>query len=146
MRTTKKVWRCGTTSEEPMYTTLFTNGESSNCIIVCYSSRRDQSEEKEYTLSQAERLFGYHIVKFVKALRNSPHSKLYSYKARRIGLLASYGDKNRYEDDEAPVDIDWVIQYVWLSSGGRGEIEGAYYGQGVNESHGHHIDLYIFQQ
>lgn len=112
---------------------------------ICYGDEEKGRNLKSYTYDEMVALVGIHVTRFARDSRLTFSRTLTSKTAGRLGLMNSGHDNFSYEGGQ-PVGVDWVLEDVWLSTGGNGEEEGVYYGRGVGEKVGYKIDLYTFQQ
>ncbi|CDF33335.1 unnamed protein product [Chondrus crispus] len=86
----------------------------------------------------ARLLFGAHVLAFVSA-RLARKAWFTSDRCYRLGLTESHSDGTEYTCCDDP---EWVVEFVWCSDGGNGEVKGCYYAVGEGSPEKYMILLY----
>ena len=115
-------------------------------IIGFYGVDGGNSERVDVSLNEMHALMGKHVARYAKTYKRSFHKVLDRETAIRLGLMNAVEDQRSYGDTKTPRDVNWVLEYIWLSVGSNRELKGAYYAQGKGDSKAYIIDLYTFQQ
>ena len=111
---------------------------SDGSFRIIYRKGKRTTDVAGVSAAGARLLFGPHVLAFVSS-RLARRVWFTSDRCYRLGLTKSLSDGTEYNYCDDP---EWIVEFVWCSDGGDGEVKGCYYAVGEGSTEKHMIFLY----